>query len=63
MNDTELAAECLVAQAILLEEHLGQAEDALSRLDAALSQDIANSIMLRQKAKLQITHSSKTTMR
>lgn len=51
-DDTELAAECLVAQTILLEEHLGQAEDALSRLDAALSQDIANSIMLRQKAKL-----------
>ncbi len=51
-GDAELAAECLVAQTILMEEHLNRAEEALLRIDAALGQTPDGVILLRQKAKL-----------
>lgn len=51
-GDQDLAAECIVAQAILADEHLGTPETALHIVDEGLAADPDNHILVRQKAKL-----------
>lgn len=51
-GDIDLASECVVAQTILLDEHLKQPDAAIDLIDRALAASTGNAILLRQMAKL-----------